>query len=150
MQEIRMSWLAQRCASAPLTDPMSDSPTIRITVDRDSVCAGDDCVSHKATFTIATSSNVLDLLAASWRACPLASIAGGQATWLIDVAGSDSCIGVMAQQWDQPSLLIAPETIVRDLFRVAESFLYFRYWCQANPVAVLDALRSRAPLPDRY
>jgi hypothetical protein len=122
---------------------MSDGSSIQITVDRDSVCAGDDCVSHEARFTIAASSNVLELLAEAWSACPLASIAGGQATWLIDVAGSDNCIGVIAQQWNQPNLLIPPETMVGDLFRGEEPRLYFRYWCQASPDAVLGALQTR-------
>jgi hypothetical protein len=129
---------------------MSDGSTILITVDRGSVCAGDDCESHEATFSIAASSTVLELLAASWRVCPLASISGGQATWLIDVDGSDNCIGVMAQQWNQPNLLISRETTVGDLFRAAKPRLYFRYWCQANPDAVFSALQTNAPLPDRY
>lgn len=129
---------------------MSHTSAIRITADRDSVCAGDDCLSHEATFSVAASSNVLEVLAAAWRACPLAGIAGGQATWLIDVAGSNNCIGVMAQQWDQPKLLISPETSAAALFTGAEPSLYFRYWCQSDPDAVLGALQSKALLPARY
>jgi len=129
---------------------MSDTSAIRIAVDRESVCAGDDCVSHKATFSVAASCNVLDVLDAAWCACPLAGIAGGQATWLIDVAGSGNCIGVMAQQWHQPKLLIQPETSAADLFEDMEPSLYFRYWCQSNPDAVLEAVQSKTPLPARY
>lgn len=129
---------------------MSDTPAIRVTADRDSVCAGDDGASHQTAFSIAASCNVLEVLAAAWRACPLAGIAGGQATWLIDVADSENCIGVMAQQWHQPKLLIHPETTAADLFKGVEPSLHFRYWCQSNPDAVLEAIRSKAPLPARY
>src|SRR5690606_32429053 len=71
---------------------MPNTSTIRITVDRDSVCAGDDVISHEAMFSIGSSCNVFELLSAALRACPLASIAGGQATWLIDVPDSKNCI----------------------------------------------------------
>lgn len=129
---------------------MSEAVVIQITADRDSVCAGDDCDSHRATFSIAASSNILEVLAAAWHACPLADISEGQATWLIDVAGSESPIGVMAQQWHQPRLLIHPETSAADLFKGKEPSLYFRYCCQSNPDAVLEAIQAKAPLPARY
>lgn len=129
---------------------MPFTSTIRIRVDRDSVCAGDDAVSHGATLCVASSCNLLELLGAAWRACPLASIAGGQATWLIDVSDPDNCIGVMAQQWPQPKLLISAETAAVDLFMGSEPSLYFRYWCQSNPDAVFSALQSKTALPARY
>lgn len=124
---------------------------LTVTADRDSVCAGDDVVSHEATFTVASSSNVLEMLAMAWQVCPLAGIAGGQATWLIDVAGHASPIGVMAQQWDLPQLLIPLETRAGDLFKGAEKpAVYFRYWCRSDPDSVLEAIRTNAPMPARY
>jgi hypothetical protein len=105
---------------------------------------------HEVVFSFSSSSTVLDLLNVAWRACPLAGIAGGQATWLIDVGNSDTCIGVMAQQWSQPKLFIAPDTNASDLFISGEPSLYFRYWCQSDPGAVFDALQSKTPLPNRH
>lgn len=129
---------------------MSETVVIQITADRDSVCAGDDGDSHQATFSIAASSNLLEVLAAAWRVCPLAGIVGGKATWLLDVASSENCIGVMAQQWHQPRLLIHPETSAIDLFKGKEPSLYFRYWCQSNPDAVFESIQTNATLPARY
>jgi hypothetical protein len=129
---------------------MSDTSAIRVTVDRDSVCAGDDVVSHEATFSVTSSCNLLELLSAAWATCPLASIAGGQATWLIDVSNSDACFGVMAQQWRQPKLLISAQTSAADLFMGKEPSLYFRYWCQSNPDAVFGALQAKTALPARH
>ncbi|MFC3816739.1 hypothetical protein [Lysobacter sp. GCM10012299] len=124
---------------------------LAITVDRDSVCAGDDCASHEAAFSIAASCDILEVLAAAWRVCPLASIAGGQATWLIDVIGQLGPIGVMAQQWSAPKLLILPNTSAEDIFKGSKQpSLYFRYWCQSDPDEVLEAIRTHAPLPARY
>lgn len=124
---------------------------LTITADRDSVCAGDDCISHQASFSIAASCNALEVLAAAWRVCPLAGIAGAQATWLIDVIGRQGPIGVMAQQWDAPKLLIPPNATAQDLFNgTTTPSLYFRYWCQSNPDALFEAIRTQAPLPAKY
>ena len=129
---------------------MSDIAAIQITADRDSVCAGDDCDSHEAKFLVAATCSAQELLVVAWQACPLAGIAGGRATWLIDVASSENCIGVMAQQWLKPKLLVPPETTAAELFNGREQSLYFRYWCQSDPDAVLEAVRSGTPLPNRY
>ena len=125
--------------------------TLPIKVNRASVCAGDDCDSHEAEFFVSGSLNVIEMLSAAMTACPLASIAGEQATWLIDIDGQDgACIGVMAQQWPTPRLTVPSSTTVADLFSDRKPALYFRYWCQANPDAVFEAVRIGAPLPKRY
>ena len=134
----------------PALGLMSGTTLIQVTADRDSVCAGDDVLSHEVMFSVSSSSTVLDLLNVAWRACPLAGIAGGKATWLIDVGNSDTCIGVMAQQWSQPKLLIAPHTNAAELFTRGEPSLYFRYWCQSDPDAVFDALQSETTLPNKH
>jgi hypothetical protein len=122
-----------------------------VTVDRDSVCAGDDCEPHAASFEIAGSSTIMELLQQAHRACPLASIAGGRATWLIDTAGyGKRCVGVVAQQWDAPRLTIPETTTVEALFGSDPPTLFFRYWCQADPEAVFEAVRSGVGLPARY
>lgn len=139
-----------RAGLGQASELMSNTSTIQITAGRDSVCAGDDVVSHEASFSVASSCDVLALLRAAWQACPLAGVAGGQATWLIDVPDANNCIGVAAQQWHQPKLLISPDTPVEELFRGKERSLYFRYWCQSDPDIVFHALQSKAALPDRY
>lgn len=122
-----------------------------ISVDRDSVCAGDDCVSHSAVISIAGACPVSNLLEHAWNACPLASISGNEATWLIDIGGdAQFCIGVMAQQWRQPRLTIACDTTTAALFQNQAPYLYFRYWCQVDPELVFDSLQSGRPLPKRY
>lgn len=120
-------------------------------VDRDSVCAGDDCESHEASFKASPTQDIMAFLEAAMRSSPLAGIAGGNATWLIDIAGyGKGCIGVMAQQWSSPQLLIPEQTMVGDLFGTEKPAVHFRYWCQANPEAVLEALKSGNVLPSRY
>jgi hypothetical protein len=143
-----LGFMRKKPASSITVD--RDTSANSITVDRDSVCAGDDCVSHEATFSVASSCNVLEVLAAAWQACPLARISGDKATWLIDVGDAGNCIGVMAEQWDQPKLLIETSTSAAELFNGTKRALYFRYWCQSNPDAVLEAVKFNTPLPDRY
>ena len=127
------------------------SRQLRATVDRDSVCAGDDCESHEATFAISRQCRVGEFLLEAKRASPLAGIAGGQATWLIDTQGhGKGCIGVMAQQWANPRLLIPEETTVEELFGEREATVFFRYWCQSAPEAVFEALKAGKELPPRF
>ena len=118
------------------------------TVDRDSVCAGDDSDPHSAVFATSAQATVAELVAQARRASPLASIAGGKATWLIDTDGpGKGCIGVIAQQWDEPRLLVPQDTTVAALFGQREASVFFRYWCQADPDQVFEALRTGRELP---
>ena len=126
----------------------ADATDVIIAVDRDSVAAGDDTESHAATAMVSADSNVIELIAAALRACPLASISGDKATWLIDV--DSTCIGVIAQQWPRPKFIIAEHTRVTDVLAGKGKSVHFRYWCQADPDAVFAAVRDGQPLPPRY
>lgn len=121
---------------------------LTIAVNRDSVAAGDDTESHAATAIVPVASNVMELVAAALRVCPLASISGDKATWLIDADAT--CIGVIAQQWSRPKFVIPEHTCVTDVFAGKKPVLHFRYWCQADPDAVFAAVRDGQPLPPRY
>ena len=124
---------------------------IRLKVDRDSVCAGDDCISHATSFVVATSATLSDVLSAAQKACPLAGISGGKATWLIDTEGyGKGCIGVIAQQWNEPQLLINLNTAAEVVWKGTEGCLHFRYWCQSNPDAVFEAIKTGGELPSMY
>jgi hypothetical protein len=122
-----------------------------LTVDRDSVAAGDDCVSHAAALTIDASITVVELLTAAQRVCPLAGIIGGRATWIADAGGEGVApFAVLAEQWREPKLLVPAATTAAALIADPPRVLYFRYWCQADPDTVFTALRTGAPLPSRY
>lgn len=123
-----------------------------VAVDRDSVAAGDDCESHAAATTVSVTDSVAALLDAAERACPLAGIIGGRATWIVDVGSGDAvaAVAVVAEEWQEPRLLVPPTTTVADLFAARAPAVFFRYWCQADPVAVFEALRDGRPLPSRY
>lgn len=123
----------------------------RVTADRDSVAAGDDVSPHQATFEIDSRATIADLLAEARRACPLASIIGGRATWLVDTMGRGrGCVGVVAQQWAAPRLLIPERTAIAALYGDAEVTVYFRYRGQADPAGVFEALRSGREPPSRH
>jgi len=90
---------------------------IRLKVDRDSVCAGDDCVSHAVFVVVAPETTFVEVLKAAQKACPLAGVSGGNATWLIDTNGyGKGCVGVIAQQWKEPKLLISQNAAVSDIW----------------------------------
>ena len=106
-------------------------------VDRDSVSAGDDCEAHEATFETTEETTLGEFVAQALRAAPLASISGGQATWLIDSGGpGQRCIGVVAQQWDAPRFLTDSRATVQQHFGANAPALYFRYWWLLLLVAI--------------
>jgi len=124
---------------------------IAASADRDSVSAGDDCEAHDATFETSPEATLKEFVAQALRAAPLASISGGEATWLLDTDGAGkACIGVIAQQWPAPRFLVDSTRTVHQHFGARAPQIYFRYWCQASPEAVYSALLLGEPLPPKY
>lgn len=124
---------------------------IKIVVDRDSVAMGDDVFSHQVEIVIPVTCSIKELIDVAREKCPLASIRGGKATWFVYagiVPGVN--IAVLAQQWESPKFLIDQTMEVKELFVGIEKAVTFRYWCQASPNAVYDALKSKTELPDKY
>ena len=78
----------------------------------------------------------------------LASIIGGQATWIVE---GTRPLAVVAQQWTAPRWLVSPELPATSLAKSggAPDFEVL-YWCQVDPERVFECLRTGAPLPDRH
>ena len=126
----------------------SIASVMSVIVDRDSVAAGDDTDSHAVTASVPVASNLAELVTSAVHVCPLPSISGDRATWLIDVGGT--CVGVIAQQWSRPKFVVSEHLSVTQLFTGSSSKVQFRYWNQADPDVVFAALRDGRPLPPRY
>ena len=78
------------------------------TADRDSVSAGDDCQPHEVAFAVPPHASVQELVRIALTACRLASIAGGQATWIVQAGGyGGPPLAVVAQQWAAQAPLFA-------------------------------------------
>ncbi|MES2461968.1 MAG: hypothetical protein V4671_15395 [Armatimonadota bacterium] len=131
---------------------MSLDDTNMVLIDRDSVCAGDDTEPHQTDLRISPSATIADLLALVAQRHYLASISGGKATWLIEVPGlPKSVIGVAAQQWNAPRLLIPSATPLSVLFPTdRKPSLFFRYWLQSDPDLVFSHLQAGKEPPDRH
>jgi len=115
---------------------------ISINVDRDSVCAGDDSESHESRINISSSLDIYELVNTILEKYPLAKIEGDQATWVVDV-GERTSIGVVAQQWSKPELVISPDISVKQLFADIPRNIYFRYMSQVDPHEVLESIRTK-------
>jgi hypothetical protein len=118
-----------------------------IHLDRDSVCAGDDTESHESHLSLPLSATLADLLTAVSERHYLASISGGKATWLIQIAGRKDFIGVIAQQWETPRLLLPAETKLSVLLSGTKPAVFFRYREQSDPELVFSCLASGNELP---
>lgn len=120
-----------------------------IVIWRDSVAMGDDIEApHEWAAPVAEEASIAAVVRAMIRASYLASIAGGRATWIVEGAQP---LAVVAQQWREPRWLVPPEVAAASVRRPdGHPDLHVRYWCQADPDRVYEALRTGAPLPDRY
>jgi hypothetical protein len=93
----------------------------------------------------------LELIDLGATACELTYISGDRATWIVEAGGyGGKPVAVVAQQWESPRLLVLSSMNVEGLFSHHDPTLFFKYWGQAVPDAVFDALSKNTPLPDRY
>jgi hypothetical protein len=123
--------------------------TRALVIWRDSVAAGDDAdAPHEWLLSAAPDASVADVVERIASAHYLASISGGEATWILE---GDRPLAVVAQQWTEPRFLVDPALPVADLVSPsARPHVNARYWCQVSPELVFDCLRSGQPLPDKY
>jgi hypothetical protein len=119
-----------------------------IGIDRDSVHAGDDLVSHKASIRLDPTLTLRTLFDAIQGMGYLPAISGGKATWIICSSGKH--IGVLAQQWPEPKLTIPTESILSQYFADSEPRLLFKYWCQADPDSVFSQINAGYEPPSRF
>jgi hypothetical protein len=119
-----------------------------LVVWRDSVAAGDDAdAPHEWLLRVESDASVADVVQQIATARYLASISGGEATWIIQ---GDQPLAVVAQQWTEPRFVVDSEMPIRDVLNPsARPHVQARYWCQVSPDRVLDCLRTGQPLPDK-
>jgi hypothetical protein len=119
-----------------------------IGIDRDSVHAGDDLESHRTSITLDPAVTLRTLFEEIQGMGYLPGISGGKATWIICSSGKQ--IGVLAQQWPEPKLVIPAESILSQYFGDTEPRLLFRYWCQKDPDEVFSHIKIGHEPPPRY
>jgi hypothetical protein len=121
-----------------------------LTIRRDSVCLADDVdAPHEVKLAIEGDASLWSVAERVLQMRYLPGIAGGRATWILE-SGSRA-LAVFAQHWSRPRFLVSPDRAVLSYIdREAKSHLNLRYWRQADPEDVYEALRTGGPLPDRY
>ncbi|MFZ6659003.1 hypothetical protein [Undibacterium sp. TJN19] len=118
-------------------------PMLHIRIDRDSVHAGDDTISHAENIAVPVDMSLASLLEQIRKRHFLPSISGGKATWMIESSGHQvKTIGVLAQQWQDPCLMIDSSIDVGRHFSGQQPNLFFRYRCQIDPEAVRTQLHA--------
>lgn len=122
---------------------------LTIQIDRDTVHASDD--GEARAITIDPGANLGTLFQSIQQSGYLPGISGGEATWIIESSGGDANpLGVYAEQWPEPKLIVSPDTTLEAHFGIAAPTLYFRYWCQADPDLVFAHVQAGKELPPRY
>lgn len=112
--------------------------------DRDSVCMGDDCESHKETFEI-DGNILLSLFTKSHILKRLALVSGGKATWVLRLKTNHITykdIAVIAQQWKASKLLVQ-DCRLKGLVANNEFVeIHALYRCQEDPNTVFKKLAT--------
>ncbi len=123
-------------------DQMTTQP-LPLVIWRDSVCAGDDCDAPHERILHARLDESLDaLLGRLLTERYVASISGGQATWVLV---GRMPLAVVAQQWAQPRYLVQPSALLAGLIELNKRpHLNFLYRAQADPEQVVRQLLSDA------
>ena len=108
---------------------------LRISIDRDSVCAGDDIDSHRIELKFDEKATIQDLCNKIKKINYLAQISGGKATWILMKQGNE--IAVLAQQWRNAKYLISEKTLLSDLtVKDNQIGLFFKYRGQWPPETI--------------
>ncbi|MCD0443961.1 hypothetical protein LO763_10030 [Glycomyces sp. A-F 0318] len=107
-----------------------------INVDRSSVAMGDDIRPHAETVDLPESSTIAEAVAYLRQRKYLAPIAGGRATWVLEVNGRPAA--VIAQQWAEPKFAVDPSDTLGSFG--GEVSLMFRYRAQIDPDDLYDTL----------
>lgn len=130
------------------TAPHSNNQSL--VVWRDSVAAGDDIdAPHEIKIPVEESASVADVVAKVISTRYLPRISGGRATWIVEA--SSQPIAVLTQQWSEPRYIVhATHPMATLVGNSGCCHMYFKYWCQADPDAVLECLINGNPLPNRY
>lgn len=117
---------------------------MRIRLERDSVCMGDDCTApNAASLEMADTASLPELIDQVRKMYYLASIYGGKATWVL--YQEQKPLAVVAQQWEEAKYLIDPGTRLFELFPgAAYGDLRFAYRTQQDPDEVFGLLLERA------
>jgi hypothetical protein len=113
---------------------------MRVYFSRDSVCAGDDSdAPHAREIELPADASIEAIVRGALKASPLASIAGGKATWCVS---SGLPLAVIAQEWSEPKFLHPIPPKLSDLDRRGEMVrLHFSYFAQQDPDVVFGVLR---------
>lgn len=111
---------------------------MRIRYERSSVCMGDDVMTPNAyEFELDEQMTIYELAKLVIKQNYLASIQGGKATWVMSSNREDIC--VIAQQWDNPKMMISGNRMVKDFTEInGVRLFHFSYLVQADPDVIYD------------
>ena len=116
-------------------------PPVHLDLSRCSVCAADDVdAPHSRPVVLSDMLPIRHFVEAVVDSDYLPRIAGGNATWILELDGP---IAVIAQQWSHSKFLIDPETPIRSVLAGRkQASAHLRYHSQSDPDAEFESLRK--------
>lgn len=103
-----------------------------LSLTRSSVNMGDDVdAPHELILKMNGSDNLCELMMKVKECHYLASIGGGNATWVLYL--DNTALAVVAQQWNKTKYLTDEAITMDELFNFKKATLSFRYLAQKDP-----------------
>ena len=118
---------------------------VEIKFDRDSVCLGDDINSHEISFDVDEKMTIDDFIGFLYSKTSIARIAGGEATWILQLRSGHFYIdiAVFAEQWNSVKYFSTPFDTIDQMIRIYNSNDFFaKYLGQKDPEVVYNDLKQ--------
>lgn len=116
--------------------------TLKITLNRDSVCAGDDVESHRVEVEFEVKATIQDLVYRIKKTDYLAPISGGKATWILMNMGNE--IAVLAQQWENAKYFLSETTLLSEMTQKENQIeLFLKYRGQWDPERICIEIETK-------
>ncbi len=117
----------------------------KIDLERESVCAADDCdAPHLKNLTFDKSTSLLDVVLYIIKIDYLGFIYGNEATWV--VKGKDNVPLAVLAQWRKPRFLVDPSL---PFTQYIESKIYIEYLAHIDPDIVFERLQNMSETAKR-
>jgi hypothetical protein len=112
---------------------------MKVRINRDGVCAGDDIDAHDHVLDLPDTERLDTLVGNVLRAYELPRIQGGKATWCLT---SRRPIAIVAQQWTSPRMVPWQTRPVSDC-KIVDAVVrrHFTYLAQIDPDVAYEVLR---------
>ncbi len=114
---------------------------MRVQINRDSVCAGDDIEDHDELRRYEPQMKFGYVIQSILNSSFLPIFEGSAAAWIVVV--DDKPLGIACGKWPKPKFTINPDAELRTVCAAQPSTIHFQYNCTEDPDSLFSALSAK-------